>query len=122
MVSNFMVESDGCLSLPLQVNHHNRVSRRISIGGGSCSWRSRRFQVIIFIQIKFMVDIEVQIPSAFDPFSDVDQDSGGGVGVNEYVHICIQQINDRKSLMTVQGLKKKLGYEKILKALKKELY
>ncbi|KAI3673808.1 hypothetical protein L6452_39938 [Arctium lappa] len=69
---------------------------------------------------KFMVDIEVQIPSAFDPFSDVDQDSGGGAGVKEYVHIRIQQRNGRKSLTTVQGLKKELSYEKILKDLKKE--
>ena len=65
-----------------------------------------------------MVDIEVQIPSAFDPFSDVDQDSGAGIKV--YVHICIQQRNGRKSLTTVQGLRKELSYEKILKDLKKE--
>ncbi|KAJ0578741.1 putative SUI1 domain, YjgF/YER057c/UK114 family, RutC-like superfamily, SUI1 domain superfamily [Helianthus annuus] len=67
-----------------------------------------------------MVDIEVQIPSAFDPFADVEQDSGGGAGVKEYVHIRIQQRNGRKSLTTVQGLKKELSYEKILKDLKKE--
>ncbi|KAD5507655.1 hypothetical protein E3N88_15358 [Mikania micrantha] len=67
-----------------------------------------------------MVDIEVQIPSAFDPFADVDQDSSGGAGVKEYVHIRIQQRNGRKSLTTVQGLKKELSYEKILKDLKKE--
>ncbi|XP_071702206.1 protein translation factor SUI1 homolog 2 [Rutidosis leptorrhynchoides] len=68
-----------------------------------------------------MVDIEVHIPSAFDPFTDVDQDSGGGgAGVKEYVHIRIQQRNGRKSLTTVQGLRKELSYEKILKDLKKE--
>ena len=68
-----------------------------------------------------MVDIlDVQIPSAFNPFSDIEQDSGGGAGIKEYVHIRIQQRNGRKSLTTVQGLKKELSYEKILKDLKKE--
>ncbi|KAI3504420.1 hypothetical protein L1887_25883 [Cichorium endivia] len=84
------------------------------------TYRPTQEPLIIFIQTKFMVDIEVQIPSAFDPFSDVDQDSGGGAGVKEYVHIRIQQRNGRKSLTTVQGLKKELSYEKILKDLKKE--
>ncbi|CAI9283535.1 unnamed protein product [Lactuca saligna] len=82
--------------------------------------KSRRSQRIIFIQTKFMVDIGVHIPSAFDPFAEVDQDSGGGAGIKEYVHIRIQQRNGRKSLTTVQGLKKELSYEKILKDLKKE--
>nr|XP_043640097.1 protein translation factor SUI1 homolog 2 [Erigeron canadensis] len=68
-----------------------------------------------------MVDIEAHIPSAFDPFGDVDQDTGlGAAGLKEYVHIRIQQRNGRKSLTTVQGLKKELSYDKICKDLKKE--
>jgi translation initiation factor 1 len=36
------------------------------------------------------------------------------------VHVRIQQRNGRKSLTTVQGLKKEYSYNKILKDLKKE--
>ncbi|XP_065862383.1 protein translation factor SUI1 homolog 2 [Euphorbia lathyris] len=63
-----------------------------------------------------MVELEIQIPTAFDPFSEA-KDSGA----KEYVHIRIQQRNGKKSLTTVQGLPKELSYERILKALKKEL-
>ncbi|XP_047334620.1 protein translation factor SUI1 homolog 2-like [Impatiens glandulifera] len=66
-----------------------------------------------------MVDIEVQIPTTFDPFADINDDSGA-LGAKEYVHIRIQQRNGRKSLTTVQGLKKEFSYDKILKDLKKE--
>ncbi|GFP94698.1 protein translation factor sui1 homolog 2 [Phtheirospermum japonicum] len=59
-----------------------------------------------------MSDFDVQIPSAFA------EDSGAGS--KEYVHIRIQQRNGRKSLTTVQGLKKEFSYNKILKDLKKE--
>ncbi|XP_028549653.1 protein translation factor SUI1 homolog 1 isoform X1 [Dendrobium catenatum] len=38
----------------------------------------------------------------------------------EYVHIRVQQRNGRKSLTTVQGLKKEYSKTKILKDLKKE--
>ncbi|XP_021905886.1 protein translation factor SUI1 homolog [Carica papaya] len=65
-----------------------------------------------------MVDIDVQIPTTFDPFADAkDTDAPGAKG---YVHIRIQQRNGKKSLTTVQGLKKQFSYEKILKDLKKE--
>ncbi|XP_058220072.1 protein translation factor SUI1 homolog isoform X2 [Rhododendron vialii] len=37
-----------------------------------------------------------------------------------YVHIRIQQRNGKKSLTTVQGLKKEFSFEKVLKDLKKE--
>uniref|UniRef100_A0A7C9D550 SUI1 domain-containing protein n=2 Tax=Opuntia streptacantha TaxID=393608 RepID=A0A7C9D550_OPUST len=65
-----------------------------------------------------MVDYEVQIPAAFDPFSEA-KDSGAP-GAKEYVHIRIQQRNGKKSLTTVQGLRKDFSYERILKDLKKE--
>ncbi|KAK4372596.1 hypothetical protein RND71_007980 [Anisodus tanguticus] len=67
----------------------------------------------------YMVGIDVQIPSAFDPFAEA-KDSGAP-GAKEYVHIRIQQRNGKKSLTTVQGLTKEFSYEKILKDLKKEL-
>ncbi|KAL5714444.1 Protein translation factor SUI1 [Ranunculus cassubicifolius] len=44
----------------------------------------------------------------------------GAGSSNEYVHVRIQQRNGRKSLTTVQGLKKEFNYNKILKDLKKE--
>ncbi|XP_010276095.1 PREDICTED: protein translation factor SUI1 homolog [Nelumbo nucifera] len=65
-----------------------------------------------------MVELDIQIPSAFDPFFEA-KDSGAP-GAKEYVHIRIQQRNGKKSLTTVQGLKKTFSYEKILKDLKKE--
>ncbi|KAK4485109.1 hypothetical protein RD792_007719 [Penstemon davidsonii] len=68
---------------------------------------------------KFMSDFEVQIPSAFDPFAEANVENSGA-GTKEYVHIRVQQRNGRKSLTTVQGLKKEFSYNKILKDLKKE--
>ncbi|PWA61670.1 eukaryotic translation initiation factor SUI1 [Artemisia annua] len=67
-----------------------------------------------------MVEIDAQIQPPFDPFVDIEQDFVGGVGGRDYVHIRIQQRNGRKSLTTIQGLRKELSYEKILKDLKKE--
>ncbi|CAM8949795.1 unnamed protein product [Rhodiola kirilowii] len=62
---------------------------------------------------------DVQIPSAFDPFADANADDGSA-GTKEYVHVRVQQRNGRKSLTTVQGLKKEFSYNRILKDLKKE--
>ncbi|XP_021755752.1 protein translation factor SUI1 homolog 2-like [Chenopodium quinoa] len=64
-----------------------------------------------------MVDLDIQIPAALDPFADAESEAPGA---KEYVHIRIQQRNGKKSLTTVQGLKKDFSYEKILKDLKKE--
>ncbi|KAL4313236.1 hypothetical protein GQ457_01G005680 [Hibiscus cannabinus] len=73
----------------------------------------------LFDQPSFMSDPDVQIPSAFDPFADANAEDSGAVA-KDYVHIRIQQRNGRKSLTTVQGLKKEFSYNKILKDLKKE--
>lgn len=54
-----------------------------------------------------------------DPFSEGNADDSGA-GAKEYVHVRVQQRNGRKSLTTVQGLKKEFSYSKILKDLKKE--
>ncbi|CAI9295212.1 unnamed protein product [Lactuca saligna] len=59
------------------------------------------------------------IPTAFDPFAEANAEDSGA-GSKEYVHIRVQQRNGRKSLTTVQGLKKDFSYNKILKDLKKE--
>jgi translation initiation factor 1 len=68
-----------------------------------------------------MSDLGVQLPSAFDPFAEANaEDSGAGPGTKDYVHVRSQQRNGRKSLTTVQGLKKEFSYNKILKDLKKE--
>lgn len=65
-----------------------------------------------------MVELDYQIPSAFDPFAEAkDSDAPG---TKEYVHIRVQQRNGKKCLTTVQGLKKEFSYEKILKDVKKE--
>lgn len=68
-----------------------------------------------------MSDLDIQIPTAFDPFAEANAgDSGAAAGSKDYVHVRIQQRNGRKSLTTVQGLKKEFSYSKILKDLKKE--
>ncbi|KAL4292850.1 hypothetical protein AHAS_Ahas18G0069300 [Arachis hypogaea] len=59
------------------------------------------------------------IPSTFDPFAEANAEDSG-IGAKDYVHIRVQQRNGRKSLTTVQGLKKEFSYSKILKDLKKE--
>ncbi|PKI37956.1 hypothetical protein CRG98_041669 [Punica granatum] len=68
-----------------------------------------------------MSQLDIQLPSAFDPFSEANVDDSGA-GAKEYVHVRIQQRNGRKSLTTVQGLKKEFSYSKILKDLKKEFF
>ncbi|KAL6196373.1 hypothetical protein ACLB2K_031988 [Fragaria x ananassa] len=70
-------------------------------------------------QTIFMSELDVQIPTAFDPFAEANAEDSGA-GTKEYVHIRVQQRNGRKSLTTVQGLKKDFSYNKILKDLKKE--
>lgn len=78
-----------------------------------------RSKVLDSKKLRFMSDLDLQVPSAFDPFADANADDSGA-GSKEYVHIRIQQRNGRKSLTTVQGLKKEFSYNKILKDLKKE--
>ncbi|KAJ1441895.1 SUI1 domain [Sesbania bispinosa] len=70
-------------------------------------------------ELSFMSELDAQIPTAFDPFAEANADDSGA-GSKDYVHIRIQQRNGRKSLTTVQGLKKEFSYNKILKDLKKE--
>lgn len=53
-----------------------------------------------------------------DPFADAN-DKDSGAGSKEYVHVRVQQRNGRKSLTTVQGLKKEFNKSKILKDFKK---
>ncbi|GAU20472.1 hypothetical protein TSUD_130300 [Trifolium subterraneum] len=65
-----------------------------------------------------MVELDIQIPSTFDPFAEAKESDA--TGAKAYVHIRIQQRNGKKSLTTVQGLKKEFSYEKVLKDLKKE--
>ncbi|KAI3863156.1 hypothetical protein MKW98_015614 [Papaver atlanticum] len=65
-----------------------------------------------------MVELDIQIPSSFDPFAE--DINSGAAGAKEYVHIRIQQRNGKKSLTTVQGLNKEFSYDRILKYLKKE--
>eukprot|EP00892_Ulva_mutabilis_P009720 jgi/Ulvmu1/711/UM010_0083.1 len=69
------------------------------------------------------LDQPVNLTSGLDPFSDPFDDKGAkdsSATSKDYVHIRIQQRNGRKSLTTVQGIKKSFDYKKILKALKKE--
>lgn len=66
----------------------------------------------------YMVEVDVVIPSAFDPFAEARE--ADAPGAKEYVHIRVQQRNGKKCLTTVQGLKKDFSYDKILKDLKKD--
>ncbi|KAL3690731.1 hypothetical protein R1sor_004382 [Riccia sorocarpa] len=53
-----------------------------------------------------------------NPFAEANADDSGA-GSKDYVHVRVQQRNGRKSLTTVQGLKKEFNYNKILKDFKK---
>ena len=87
--------------------------------GGLFLCRSYLCLVLLSLQqAKYMVDLEIQVPTPFDPFAEARESDAPGA--KEYVHIRIQQRNGKKSLTTVQGLKKEFSYEKILKDLKKE--
>ena len=56
-----------------------------------------------------------------DPFAEANvDDSGASSKGSGYVHIRVQQRNGRKSLTSVQGVKKEFNYNRILKDLKKE--
>ncbi|CDP11099.1 unnamed protein product [Coffea canephora] len=55
-----------------------------------------------------MSEFDLQTPAAFDPFAEANADNSSA-GSKDYVHICIQQRNGRKSLTTVQGLKKEFS-------------
>lgn len=70
---------------------------------------------------RLMTDIVSNVlpTGGFDAFADAAQQEEDTSGV-DYVHIRIQQRNGKKSLTTVQGLKKSYDYKKVLKALKKE--
>lgn len=66
-----------------------------------------------------MSGLDFQLPAAFDPFAEANANNFTA-GAKGYVHVRVQQRNGRKSLTTVQGLKKEFSYNKILKDLKKE--
>ncbi|CAD6223618.1 unnamed protein product [Miscanthus lutarioriparius] len=70
---------------------------------------------------EFLVDLFLFDHLPQDPFAEANAgDSGSAAGSKDYIHVRIQQRNGRKSLTTVQGLKKEFSYSKILKDLKKE--
>jgi len=63
-----------------------------------------------------MSELDIQVAVPYDPFAEVNAEDSG-TGSKEYVHIRVQQRNGRKSLTTVQGLKKEFSYNKILRDL-----
>ena len=75
--------------------------------------------MIIPVRFSDLCNVFVVCPQFVDPFADANADDSGA-GSKEYVHIRVQQRNGRKSLTTVQGLKKEFSYNKILKDVKKE--
>ena len=77
-----------------------------------------RLVALSFFQTRYMVDLDIPIPTAFDPFAEAKESDAPGS--KEYVHVRIQQRNGKKSLTTVQGLRKEFSYDKILKDLKKD--
>ncbi|KAH7675678.1 Eukaryotic translation initiation factor SUI1 protein, partial [Dioscorea alata] len=97
----------------------SRVSLRFSVQRQSSKHQQAPSVHAFFSILSFMSELDAQIPSAFDPFAEANADDSGA-GSKEYVHVRIQQRNGRKSLTTVQGLKKEFSYSKILKDLKRE--
>ncbi|KAI3675561.1 hypothetical protein L1987_85151 [Smallanthus sonchifolius] len=82
-------------------------------------FQGKALVTISHYQLIYMSELDLQIPSAFDPFAESNVEDSGA-GSKDYVHIRIHQRNGRKSLTTVQGLKKEFSYNKILKDFKKE--
>jgi translation initiation factor SUI1 len=72
-----------------------------------------------FLVKKFSIGCWCGMIIWLDPFAEANAEDSGA-GTKEYVHVRVQQRNGRKSLTTVQGLKKEFSYSKILKDLKKE--
>ncbi|KAH7434626.1 hypothetical protein KP509_06G026700 [Ceratopteris richardii] len=66
-----------------------------------------------------MSELDVELSGSFDPFAEASGEDSTA-GAKDYVHVRIQQRNGRKSLTTVQGLKKEYNYNRILKDFKKE--
>eukprot|EP00127_Corallochytrium_limacisporum_P000706 Clim_evm2s24 gene=Clim_evmTU2s24 len=55
----------------------------------------------------------------FDPFADAEPEVTGGKQGN-FVHIRLQQRNNRKYLTTIQGIGKEFDLSKLVKAFKKD--
>ncbi|KAF6168126.1 hypothetical protein GIB67_011511 [Kingdonia uniflora] len=62
-----------------------------------------------------MVELEFQYPIAFDPCADAEEHLGTA-GVEEYVHVRIQQRKGLKPNLVIKG--KEVTYDKLLKLLK----
>jgi translation initiation factor 1 len=110
------------LSLSAQTLSEVGVSSPAVGSGLSIGVQRLKYSDFASVQIykpSFMSELDIQIPSTFDPFAEANAEDSGAVS-KEYVHIRVQQRNGRKSLTTVQGLKKEFSYNKILKDLKKE--
>ncbi|XP_071698976.1 uncharacterized protein [Rutidosis leptorrhynchoides] len=101
---------------PLYLSIHFRLLGFVDLSNTSIK---ERLVVVPLHQLIFMSELDLQIPSAFDPFAETSTEDSGA-GSKEYIHIRVQQRNDRKSLTTVPGLRKDYSYNKILKDLKKE--
>ncbi|CAA7025855.1 unnamed protein product [Microthlaspi erraticum] len=92
--------------------------KRLRSSSSSPIFRENRTILPQAIDKVYMVELDIQIPAAYDPFAEAkDSDAPG---TKEYIHIRIQQRNGKKSLTTVQGLRKEFSYERILKDLKKD--
>lgn len=87
--------------------------------GMFCLLYSTPFRSVVSLANSTCVGFLSVCCGATDPFADAKGEDSGA-GSKEYVHIRVQQRNGRKSLTTVQGLKKEFSYNKILKDLKKE--
>jgi len=56
-----------------------------------------------------------------DPFAEIDEETGDVVGNANYVHIRVMQRTAKKRLTTCEGLPQKLNFDKLLRALRKQL-
>ncbi|WVZ03392.1 hypothetical protein V8G54_024198 [Vigna mungo] len=107
----------------------SELDAQIPTAFGKKSWESKVlskepqlfYSVTVFYHIgrNILVGNIQDLPQFIDPFAEANADDSGA-GSKEYVHIRVQQRNGRKSLTTVQGLKKEFSYNKILKDVKKE--
>ncbi|XP_036312995.1 eukaryotic translation initiation factor 1-like [Pipistrellus kuhlii] len=63
----------------------------------------------------------IQYPHSFNPFADASKDDDLlPTGTEDYIHIRIQQRNNRKTLTTVQEIADVYNKKKLVKAFKKK--
>ncbi|KAJ0020813.1 hypothetical protein Pint_31758 [Pistacia integerrima] len=83
---------------PMNSTDGDRIKINLSNAGLEAAHVATDTEFSSFQQAKFMVDIDVQIPSSFDPFAETKSSANSKGG---YVPLRVQQRNGKKSITTI---------------------